>query len=329
MQRALVVGSGSIAKRHIKNLYYLFPQAEVVCVSASGRKLVPSEVGGCVVRDSIEQVLEDPLDLAIVASPAPFHLASAYLIASANVPVLVEKPLCQDVSELEKYDLSNPAYRIGVAYNLRYMSSANIVKNKISERALGEILSVDIECGQFLPDWRPETDYRQGVSAQKKLGGGALLELSHELDYLLWIFGEISSVSAQVVNTGALEIDVDDNVDALLKAKSGLLIHLHLDFLQRTPRRTLQAVCENGILTWDLLTNTVSVENKLGTVQILYSDPFYDKNEMYIHQLADFLAFTKGESDFKSTILTATRVMKLIAAMRSASDMNQWVDVEE
>lgn len=329
MQRALVVGSGSIAKRHIKNLRCLFPEMEIVCVSASGRTLVPSEVGASTVRESIEEVLEEHLDFAIVASPASLHLANTHQIASANIPVLVEKPLCQDLSELEKYDFSNPLYRIGVAYNLRYMPSATIVKNKISERVLGNILNVNIECGQYLPDWRPGTDYRRGVSAQRKLGGGALLELSHELDYLLWIFGEVSSVSAKVENTRTLEIDADDNVNALLKSKTGFLIQLHLDFLQRRPRRILRVVCENGNLVWNLLTNTVSLEGINDASQILYSDPSYDRNEMYIHQLKDFVAFANDQSEFRSTISSAKRVIKLIAAMRRSSDRNRWIEVAE
>ena len=104
---------------------------------------------------------------------------------------------------------SKTTSKIGVAYNLRYLPSAKKVKHIISERVLGRLTNVHIECGQYLPDWRPGTDYRLGVSAQKKLGGGALLELSHELDYLLWIFGSIRSVVAKLETTGTLDIDVD------------------------------------------------------------------------------------------------------------------------
>lgn len=327
MQRALVVGSGSIARRHIKNLIYLYPDAEVICVSASGRMLDPLEVGAHKAQNSIQQALKSEIDLAIVASPAPFHLANAHQIAAENIPVLVEKPLCQDFAELENYDFSNLGNKVGVAYNLRYMPSAHIVKNTLRDSTLGKIISVDIECGQYLPDWRPGTDYRQGVSAQKKLGGGALLELSHELDYALWIFGEISMVTARVENTRTLDIDVDDNVHALLKTKTGFLIRVQLDFLQRRPKRILRVVCEKGNLVWNLLTNTVSVENENEKDHVLYADPAYDRNQMYIKQLRCFVDFTKGHSEFMSTISSASRVMKLIAAIRKSSDMKQWIDI--
>jgi predicted dehydrogenase len=323
----LVVGSGSIAKRHIRNLRYLYPGMEITCVSASGRRLEPSEVGASSVCNSIEQAVEAPLAFAIVASPAPLHLANLQKLITANIPVLVEKPLSHDQEELAKYDFSNAINKIGVAYNLRYMPSANKVKRIISDRVLGRLNNVQIECGQYLPDWRPGTDYRQGVSAQKKLGGGALLELSHELDYLLWIFGGIRSVVAKVETTGILDIDVEDNVNALMVSEDDYIIQLHLDFLQRTPKRMLRAVCSKGNLVWDLINNTVSIEGKEGRVELIYSDPYYDKNEMYVEQLKGFIGFTKNQAKFESTIDSASNVMNLIAAIRRSSDMNQWVDV--
>ena len=329
MQRALVVGSGSIAKRHIRNIRHLYPEMEIVCVSASGRRLVPSEVGASSVCNSIEQAIEIPLDFAIIASPATLHLSNLQKLVNANVPSLVEKPLCNSLEELAKYDFSNSIRKIGIGYNIRYMPSAIKVKQIINDEVLGKIISVQIECGQFLPDWRPGTDYRQGVSAQKKLGGGALLELSHELDYLLWIFGDVTSVVAKVEITGTLEVDVDDNVNALLKSKDGYFIQLHLDYLQRTPKRMLRVICKEGNLVWDLLKNTVAVEGERGESQVLYSDPLYDKNEMYIEQLTSFLAFTKNQKEFQSTVASATNVMKLIAAIRRSSDLDQWVDIEK
>ena len=151
MQRALVVGSGSIAKRHIKNLRKLYPEAEVICVSASGRSIDPIEVGASSVRGSIELVLKEAsIDLAIVASPAPLHLQTTFKLASANIPVLVEKPLCQDETELEKYDLANPNYKVGVGYNLRYMPSANTVEHMLSNYTFGKFYMQKLSVGTSL-----------------------------------------------------------------------------------------------------------------------------------------------------------------------------------
>src|SRR5690606_29956228 len=106
-----------------------------------------------------------------------------------------EKPLSDSLESFARAGevlLENSA-KIEVAYNLRFMPSAIRLKELLTEQIVGRIHSVSIEVGQYLPDWRPATDYRKNVSACKKLGGGVLLELSHELDYLTWLFGEFDS----------------------------------------------------------------------------------------------------------------------------------------
>lgn len=327
MQRSLVVGSGSIAKRHMGNLRHLYPDMEVVCVSSSGRHLDASEVGASLVMKSIDQVLETPLDFAIVASPAPFHLANAHKLSTANIPVLVEKPISHDLKELAKYDFSNCASKLGVAYNLRYMPAARKVKEIITSTQLGRIYSAYSQCGQYLPDWRPGTDYRKGVSAQQKLGGGALLELSHELDYLLWFFGPAQKVVANIQRSGALDIDVEDNVSGLLLTESNITLQIHLDFLQRHPKRSLSVVAEKGTLVWDLIKNKVVIIGTEGNAEEIYSDELYDRNEMYIDQLREFSAFARGEGDFSSSFDSASSVLKVVEAMRLSVETNKWEEV--
>ena len=80
------------------------------------------------------------------------------------------------------------------AYNLRFLPSLQAYRERIQFGVIGKVLSVRCEIGQYLPSWRPGSDYRQAVSASRALGGGALLELSHEIDYLRWIFGEVAWV---------------------------------------------------------------------------------------------------------------------------------------
>ena len=105
------------------------------------------------------------------------------------------------------------------AYNLRFQPSLQEFRKQIKQQRIGKILSVRVEVGQYLPNWRPESDYRKGVSAQKKLGGGVLLELSHEIDYISWIFGDYKWVKAHISKQSNLEIDVEDTAYLLLGFK--------------------------------------------------------------------------------------------------------------
>jgi len=329
LNRALVVGSGSIAKRHITNLRNLFPDLSLVCVSASGRMLNPAEVGASeIVPDLASAVRQNP-DFAVIASPAPYHLIHADELLAANIPVLIEKPLCTSVRELDVTKLSGYTARIGVAYNLRFMPAARIVKKLIEDAAVGPISTAVAEVGQFLPDWRPGSDYRRGVSAVKDLGGGALLELSHELDYLNWFFGPFSRALGVIRNAGNLEIDVEDTVDVLLQQSGGQLVHVHLDFLQRHPTRRFKAVGAIGTIEWDLMANKVLLFHANGSTETVYADPNYDRNQMYIDQMIAFIGFIKGEAGFESTLDSSIQVMRLVESIRMSSDKSAWAEVEE
>lgn len=328
LKSALVVGSGSVAKRHIKNLRELFPDASVVCISSSGRDLDASEVGASEVLPDIANSLSRNPDFAVVASPAPYHLRHADQLLAAKVPVLIEKPLCASLFEVNNTDLSRYNARIGVAYNLRFMPAAKIVKGLLDDAAVGPISTAYAEVGQFLPDWRPGMDYRAGVSARKELGGGALLELSHELDYLNWFFGPFSRVLGVVRNSDVLEIDVEDNVDALLQQREGLVVHVHLDFLQRHPCRRFKAVGAKGTIEWDLIANKVVLLRPGGGTEQIYADPNYDRNQMYIDQIKAFFNFIHGEGGFESSLASSIDVMRLVESIKSSSEQSAWVEVE-
>ena len=327
--RVLIVGSGNIAQRHMRNLRSLFPGAAVVCVSSSGRRLEVSEVPATEVSSSIEEALDSLPDFAIVASPANLHLDHAARILERDIPVLVEKPLCLSLREKPLCLLERGFERVGVGYNLRFLPSARVVKQILDKEELGKITTAFAEVGQYLPDWRPGTDYKSGVSAQKDLGGGALLELSHELDYLQWFFGNFTHVMATTRNSGQLGIDVEDNVDAMLISAEHTVVHLHLDFLQRVPARTFKVVGEKATLVWDLLRNEVMILMPGGERQRAFSDPSYDRNDMYLDQVNAFVDFALGAGRFDSTLKTAERVMRLIDAIRLSDSSRKWVSMEE
>ncbi|WP_189576881.1 Gfo/Idh/MocA family protein [Marinobacter zhanjiangensis] len=330
IKHALVVGSGSIAKRHIRNLREQFPDAKVTCVSASGRALEPAEVGVLDVFPDLATAISGNPDFAIVASPTPYHLRNSDELLAANVPVLVEKPLCASVAELKNTDLARHSAGFGVAYNLRFMPAAKLVKTLLDEGAIGAVSTAFAEVGQYLPDWRPDSDYRAGVSARKELGGGALLELSHELDYLSWFFGPFSRVLGVIRSTGCLDIDVEDNVDALLERPGGGLVHVHLDFIQRQASRRFKAVGELGTIEWDLIANEVTLFRPGGSTETVYADPAYDRNRMYIDQMQAFIDSLDADGEpFESSLASGLNVMTLVEAIRASSEQSAWADVEK
>jgi predicted dehydrogenase len=319
LRKALVVGSGSIAQRHICNLRRLLPDAEVACVSASGRAMADGETAATCQMPSLAAALDWRPELAVVASPAPLHLDHAGALLHRDVPVLIEKPLSDSLVRAHAAAplLARHRDRIEVAYNLRFLSSARRMKQLVDEACVGRVLGLRVEVGQYLPDWRPQADYRRQVSANKSLGGGVLLELSHELDYLTWLFGRFDKVFCIASSTGLLEIDVEDHADILL-SRDGLTAQVHLDFLQRRASRSCKVIGETGTLQWDLIANSISLAGPVGE-EVLFSDPGVDRNDMYVEQLRGFIKVAAGHGAPRITVDDGLTVLDMIEAMRHSA----------
>lgn len=317
--KALVVGSGSIARRHLNNLRSLLPDAEVGCVSASGRRLADGETVANTQFPSLDAALGWAPDLAVIASPAPLHLAHACRFLDVNIPVLIEKPLSDSWGRVREVAalLARHQERIEVAYNLRFLSSARRMKALIEESRVGQILSLRVDVGQYLPDWRPQADYRRQVSASRSLGGGVLLELSHELDYVNWLFGRFDRVFCVTANSGQLEIDVEDSADILL-SRDGLTAQIHLDFLQRRASRSCKVIGSTGTLHWDLIANRITLDSASGE-EVLFSDPTVDRNDMYIEQLHGFIEVAAGRAAPRIKLDDGLAVLNMIEAMRESA----------
>ncbi|MBF8669046.1 Gfo/Idh/MocA family oxidoreductase [Pseudomonas putida] len=325
----IVLGTGSIARRHIGNFKSLFSEVQVGCISASGRAFDAAEVGADIVFESLDQAIAAKPALAVVASPSPFHVEQAVRLLRAGIPTLIEKPLSDSLASLSdaKKVFEENKDIVDVAYNLRYMPSAIKFKSLLDSNILGRLTRVAVEVGQYLPDWRPGSDYRKNVSARKELGGGVLLELSHELDYLNWIFGQFDTAYCTASNSGRLEVDVEDSACAILEHKDGFVAVLQMDFLQRTPTRTCKVVGELGTLVWDLLSNSLTFHGASGDKEVLFSESGYNRNAMYLDEINHFVKVAAGELAPMVDISQAFKVMGLIEALKKSAETKQVVKV--
>jgi predicted dehydrogenase len=321
IRKCLVVGSGSIARRHLANLRLLLPEAEVACVSASGRTVAEGETAATSCLADLAAALAWQPDLAVVASPAPWHLEHALALLESGIAVLIEKPLSDSLARHAALaDRIAPLRdRIEVAYNLRYLTSCQRMKKLLAEQAIGRIHSVHIDIGQYLPDWRPQSDYRRNVSARRELGGGVLLELSHEFDYLTYLFGAFDRVFCQIGQSGELDIDVEDRADMMLMRADGLVAQVHMDFLQRKATRRCKVVGHHGNLLWDLNRNQIVRETAVGQ-ETLFDDAAGDRNAMYLELLRGFIALSLHRTAPRIPYEDGLAVLRMVDAMRRSSD---------
>jgi predicted dehydrogenase len=252
-----------------------------------------------------------------VASPASFHAEHAVPLLQAGIPTLIEKPVTSDVEDSQylKQVAAKTGTPVAVGYCLRYLPSAMKVKELLDAKAIGTLYNAHIEIGQYLPDWRPSKDYRDSVSANASLGGGALLELSHELDYSQWLLGPLAVQFAHLRSSDELDLDVEDLADIVATTEAGAVVNIHLDFLQRKAYRRCRFVGSTSVLEWDLIANNV-IQISASGEEILYSEPAWDKNKMYLNMLQDFINMTKDNKHSCIDLQQAGKTVELIETIK-------------
>lgn len=313
ISKVAVIGLGNISNRHRKNIKNLWPESRVISMSASGRKIAGTIADCDITVESLAELIFLAPDFVIVASPASLHSIHACPLIEAGIPVLIEKPLAMNVRDAELLLSACARHQTpaAVGYCLRYLPAAKILKKYLSSGALGVIYNVFSSIGQYLPDWRASKDYRQSVSARAELGGGALLELSHEFDYLSWFFGEMTCQYVCLRQSHELETDVEVIADIVLTDRVGSICNVHLDLLQKKAHRVCVIVGSLGRLEWDLLKNSIVVYTKENE-HCLYSDLTMDKNEMYLAMIRDFVGKIQGKANQCISIDEAAATVGLI-----------------
>ena len=320
--RILLVGFGSIGRRHLANLRTLLPAAQIAVWRHAPPVAGPEDIAGasCVLYDQ-RAALDFRADAAILANPAPFHLPVAAVLAAHGVHLFIEKPISHTAAGVAELlaDCNRRHLVVMVGYNLRFDPSLAAARRVCEEGLIGKIVALRAEVGSYLPEWRPESDYRNAVSARPELGGGAVLELSHELDYMRWLGGEVTAVSARLGQLGALRIDVEDTAEITLQFRDGGIGQVHLDMIQRAATRTCRIIGTEGTVVWDGLTGAVqlftSAANGWSTICAAGES---DRNAMYLAELQHFLDCVRDRRPPRITGEDGWRALQIaLAAKRS------------
>lgn len=332
-ERILVVGLGSIGRRHARLVRQAQPQARIAALRRAGQGDLQDGLVDQVFHSVTDALQQFAPRAAIIANPASLHLEVAMALAQAGVHLLIEKPLAP--SQAGVADLVALCRRqnvvLAVGYNLRFSASLREFRNQLAH--VGMLCSVRAEVGQYLPGWRPGADYRTGVSASRALGGGALLELSHELDYLRWVFGDAAWVSSCMGRQGTLEIDVEDTVHLVLglnrpQPAAPLMVRLDLDFVRHDTVRQCVAIGAAGSLRWNGVAGTVEFfAEGASTWQTVFSHtPVRD--ETYVLQWQHFLECVRTGTAPLVDGEAGLQVLRLADAARLSSDLSRVVALE-
>ena len=328
----LVVGLGSIGRRHVRNLKRIEPSAEITAWRRIGPDQSLGDSGPLVDRVvySLEEALSTRPDAALVTNPAPMHVETGLALAHEGIHLFIEKPISNTLdgvnSLMELCRARGLALMVG--YNFRFYSPLQAVRRALDVGSIGRLVSLRAEVGQYLPDWRPGSDYRQGVSANAHLGGGALLEQSHELDYARWLAGEVEAVSAQAGHLSDLDMDVEDTAEVLLRFSNGAFGSVHLDMVQKSMTRTCRIIGTEGTLTWDWSSHRARLfTGATGTWTELCDGQGIDSNDMYLDEMRHFLDCVRGYASPMVGGEDGLRALEIALAARRSSEEGHAVEI--
>jgi predicted dehydrogenase len=318
--KLLVVGSGSIGKRHLNNFRTIgVKEIGAVDPRPDRRQEIEQRFPGVKAYESLEAALVDKYDAAVIASPTSLHIPQAIALAKRGVHLMIEKPLGHSLEGLEELsqEVKKGNLKVLIAYPFRFDGSFLKLQSLLDAGAIGKPLYVRGEFSEYLPDWHPWEDYRHFYMAKKSLGGGSLLDQSHVLNMVEALFGEILSVFAFNDRVSSLEVETDDLAELLVKFKGGVVGTVHMDMLGRRHVKRIEIKGEKGDLLWDFYTYEVRWYDADEKRWEMY--PYKnDKNDMYIAESKHFLACVDGNETPRISLDEGILTMKVLVSAQTA-----------
>lgn len=316
----LIAGSGSIGRRHIRNLVSL-GENDITLYRTRQGTLADAEIDQFPFETDLDVALAQHPDAVIISNPTAKHLDVAIPAAEAGCHLLIEKPVSDSLDRLDILEerVSSNACKTLIGFQFRFHPVLKQIKEFLFEGSLGRVLSAQAHWGEYLPNWHPWEDYRSGYAARNDLGGGVVLTLCHPLDYLRWLIGEVETVSAKVGKVSDLEIDVEDYAEITLGFNNGRIGHVHLDYYQQPAEHWLEITTTHGQVRWNNdsgMAEIRHIQNGWSRLEVL---PGFERNDMFLAELRHFIEVIKGNASPACTLMDGRRSLEIaLAAYRSS-----------
>ncbi len=325
----LIAGFGSIGRRHFRNLVKL-GQRDIIFYRTHQSTLPDEELEGYSIESDLKAALSHHPDAVIVANPTASHLDVAIPAAEMGCHMLIEKPISHSMERIDKLEriIRQGSAKVLVGFQFRYHPGLLQIKDWIKQSVIGDVYFVRAHWGEYLPDWHPWEDFQESYSAKRDLGGGVLLTLSHPIDYLRWIFGEMVTVSSVLGEQNVLGIEVEELADVVIRFQSGILCELHLNYLQRPPAHFLEIYGSEGTISW----NSISGMLKLYRVddQSWETHPLprtFERNDLFLAEMRHFIQIVSGNQAPMCSLEDGIQIQKIITAFYKSAEVGKKISV--
>lgn len=313
MMKIAFCGLGSISKRHIRNVCEILLNRNVdfeidlyrhdlICVD-------DEDISRLVNAVYLNEELENSgvlYDVCFVTNPTAKHYDTIRCWLDHTKHMFIEKPVF-DKALNNIHDMGFKTCSVYyVACPLRYMSVIRYLKENIDFKKVHAIRAIS---SSYLPEWRPNTDYRKSYSASRELGGGVAIDLIHEWDYIVHLIGTPKKVHYVSTKVSTLEIDSDD-IACYIGEYDDKIVEVHLDYLGRKSIRECTLFMEDDTVVADLINGRVSFLYKGLTIELSEDRDCFQKRE-----IEHFFSIIEGQIENDSTVEQANEVLKIATGM--------------
>ena len=329
--RILIIGAGSVGKRHAENFQKLGVDADCVDPRSDRRaefqQLYPLAQSFALLGDALKS--KSRFCGAVICSPTAFHVSQASECSSLSIPVLMEKPLSADLeSALNlKAQLDVTKVPLLLGYTWRWWPALEKVRSFVTDGKLGRPYYARFTISAHLADWHPWEDYREFFMAHEKLGGGALLDESHWIDQMIWLFGIPHAVFGVTRKLSELEISSDDLVELVAFYHEDLVVSVHLDIFGRPHEKSIQIYGDNGSISWSEEKKSVQVVDT--SANIMVEEFNHDRNFMFERVAEEFLSMIQKASRPSCTIDDGIKVLEVVEAIRNSQRQGRCTRINE
>lgn len=325
----LVIGGGSIGKRHIRNLLAIGTKSsdiDVVEVWEDRIKEIKDSLKIGTVYTSLNDALKNKkYDAALICTPTHLHIPMGIQVAEEGIHILMEKPLSHNLEGIEEFKEAVEKNKVIVemAYIFRYSPSIKKVKELLDSGVIGKVMTVRGEFSEYLPDWHPWEDYRTFYMAKKSQGGGSILDQSHIIDLIHYLFGGFVLVYAINTKLSDLQIDADDFAEMVVTLKNGSIASIHTDIFGRDHKKSLEIKGEKGNILWDHYLNEVRHYDAEDKYNHIYRKFPSDFNLSYIEEIKHFISCCEGKDKPLADLRTGIETMELILAAEKSHQLQK------
>lgn len=308
-----MIGTGSIGRRHVANLRELRPQARFALLREGGRQDEFARDLGAEVFATLADAIDWQPDIAILATPSDHHFHVLPALLDAQIATLIEKPVVirpDHAATLAQRPGGDPPTQVGCV--LRFLGAVDALRGWIDEGRLGTVARANFTCGQYLPDWRPGSDYRQSYSADAGRGGGVIFDLVHEIDLAALLFGECRMEHVLAAHRSGLELACEDVALIHLTGERGELLSIALDYVSRTPIRYVEVVGDMASARLDFIARRLTLTGPDGVVETV--EEGFDIAAAYKLELAELLAAVEGTGSTRLPLAEGLRATRLAIA---------------